>query len=88
MYSINDINNETIKTSIRHNLGHSKVKLPHQDTTDKPTTSDKTENKYLKGEVNRLPLGNEKPIPSSKTHDTNLAVVTVVASGLAWYMFR
>jgi len=86
VFGVNDVNNETKSVIIKHNLGISKVILPHQDTNDKPPTSDKSNKPTTSDNFNNRIV--KQPQPVSKKHETNLAVVTVVASGLAWYMFR
>ena len=75
-FGVNNINNDIVKI-IKHNIGRSKIKLPHQveklDKINKPSIPDK-------------PI--LKPIKSSQKHDSNLTLVTVGAAGLAWYLFR
>ena len=82
---INDnINTDLIKSTTDNN-SNPKVKLPHQITDnkqpDKPNKKDTSDNF-------KPDKPNIKPTPSSKSHETNLAVITVGVSGLAWYMFR
>jgi len=80
---VNNINSETKHTGIRHNnMSHSKIQLPHQNAGNKPSTF-----------VKQTPPTSSKKHdtttpPSSKTHDINLAMITIVAAGFTWYIFR
>ena len=76
----NNINTDLLKSTIDHN-SNPKVKLPHQATDNKPNKKDTSDN--LKPDKPNI-----KSTPSSKSHETNLAVITVGVAGLAWYMFR
>ncbi|XP_048588585.1 uncharacterized protein LOC125572279 [Nematostella vectensis] len=74
---LNPINNE-IKTIPKHNMGHSKILLPHTEsvTAHKPKPEAKT---------------NPKPDvtkPLNTQHENNLVMITVFTAGLAWYLFR
>ena len=76
-----DVNVESGPVGIKHNLGKSKVSLPHTSVVKK---------------VNVPVVKNESPKPDkpppakpdTSKHEINLAVLTVVVGGLAWYMFR
>ena len=84
-FGINDsINIKTKVVGIHHNMGDSKIKLPHQVTDSKDGVTPVKSVKPKK--TSEKPTS--KPIPSSKTHETNLTAITVGAAGLAWYMFR
>lgn len=83
-FDVNDINNDLIKKPY-HNIGGSKVKLPHQTETDKQ----KTDNTDNSGKTNNFNKPNIKPIKSSKSHDTNQAIVTYrVICLLRWAVTR
>ena len=84
-----DVNSKSVKVGIKHNLGKSKVLLPHGLGKSKVLLPhvkkvDETESK---------PAVEERPKPQpdkseSSKHEINLAVITLVVGGLAWYMFR
>ena len=72
------VNNDTKPSGIaNHNMGDSKVILPHQP--DKGVK--------VKPKPETKPADNSKPTTTDR-HGNNLAAVTVVAAGLAWYLFR
>ena len=68
------VNQEMKSVGLKHNLGSSKVVLPHKtETKPKPP----------------LPIVKTE-IPKSDVttrHDINLTVLTVIMSVLAWYLF-
>jgi len=75
--------NESLNTEMKsvgitnHNMGHSKVVLPHQPDNNgeikpKPETKPDVKTQHV----------------TTDRHSTNLAVITVSAAGLAWYLFR
>ena len=77
----NSLNTEAIQVGIKHNMGSSKVKLPHKIATKpdvKPTEKSKPEAK---------PTEKSKPDVTPK-HEINLVVLTIFFGGLAWYIFR
>ena len=79
-----DVNSKSVPVGIKHNLGKSKVLLPHTSVVKKRVA----ENKSKPVVEEKEPL---KPPPSksdSTKHEINLAVITIVVGGLAWYMFR
>ena len=79
-----DVNSKSVPVSIKHNLGESKVLLPHTSVVKKRVA----ENKSKPVVEEKEPL---KPPPAksdSTKHEINLAVLTIIAGGLAWYMFR
>ena len=79
-----DVNSKSKPVGIKHNLGKSKVLLPHTSVVKKRVA----ENKSKPVVEEKEPL---KPPPAksdSTKHEINLAVITIVVGGLAWYMFR
>ena len=83
-----DVNVPSIPVGIKHNLGKSKVLLPHvvkkkpKATVVKEKVDEEEEDsKVVKSKVT------PKETETSK-HEINLAVLTVVVGGLAWLMFR
>jgi len=79
-FGFNDsLNTEMKSVGIKHNMDHSKVVLPHT----KPDNNEKVKPKppETKPDVETQPV-------TTNHHENNLAVVTVVAAGLAWYLFR
>ena len=79
-----DVNSKSVSVGIKHNLGKSKVLLPHTSVVKKMVDVKKAE------EVkNETPSTKPPPAkPETSKHEINLAVLTVVVGGLAWYMFR
>ena len=80
-----DVNLKTVPVGIKHNLGESKVLLPSfsqpksmviKKETPKPVASDADKPQPPQAK------------PDSTKHEINLAALTIVAGGLAWYMFR
>ena len=76
-----DVNSKSVPVGVRHNLGKSKVLLPHTSVVKQKTT------------VERPKIDEEEPDkppakPESTKHEINLAVITIVVGGLAWFMFR
>lgn len=78
VFGINNINNEMIKTSTG-SMGGSGINLPHKTSDIKPKPVDP------KPDVN---TNHVVVTESTSRHENNLAAVTLVATGLAWYMFR
>ena len=79
-----DVNSKSGPVGIKHNLGKSKVLLPHTSVVKKKVDVKKAEE--VKNET-----PSTKPLPAkpeTSKHEINLAVLTVVVGGLAWYMFR
>ena len=72
----NSINTEAKQVGIKHNMGSSKVKLPHRtETKPKPSTkTDSTQTYSMRSD--------------STQHEKNILAFIVVAGGLAWYLFR
>ena len=72
----NSLNTETKPVGINHNLGASKVSLPHK--TEKKPTSETTQTDPIKPENNI----------KSTQHEDNLIVFMVVGGAIAWFLFR
>ena len=78
-----DVNADGIvSVGIKHNLGVSKVKLPHASQL----------NMKIKDE-NHTKISEEKDLmdsytPTTSKHELNLIVITIAAAGVAWYIFR
>ena len=79
----NSLNTESKQVGISHNLGSSKLKLPHRTET-KPKPSIKTDS--TKQEI-RVTSSAENNIDSTQ-HEKNILAFIVAAGGLAWYLFR
>ena len=79
-----DVNLKTVPVGVKHNLGESKVLLPHTSVVKKRVDVKKVE------EVkNETPSTKPQPDkPEATKHEINLAALTIIAGGLAWYMFR
>ena len=81
-----DVNSKSVPVGKKHNLGKSKVLLPHvviKKETPKPAA--------VARPADSRPNDKPQPPPAkpdSTKHEINLAVLTIVAGGLAWYMFR
>ena len=74
-----DVNVKSGPVGIKHNLGKSKVSLPHVVKKVERPKEDVIESPKPQ------PLTDK---PESSKHEINLAVMTVVAGGLAWFLFR
>ena len=75
-----DVNSKSVPVGMKHNLGKSKVLLPHTSVVKKRVERPKIEE-----------VKNETPStakPETTKHEINLAVITIVVGGLAWFMFR
>ena len=79
-----DVNSKSVSVGIKHNLGKSKVLLPHTSVVKQKVNVNKVEE--VKNETPSTKPQSAKP--ETTKHEINLAVITVVVSGLAWYMFR
>ena len=73
------VNEKSKGVGIKHNLGESKVKLPHRVVKEKPKVS----------------LSPAKPVTLPKvkesveeTHETNKAAWMIGAVGIGWWLFR
>ena len=79
-----DVNSKSVPVGVRHNLGESKVLLPHTSVVKKRVDRPKIEEKE-----SETPSTKPKPDkPEATKHEINLAVITIVVGGLAWFMFR
>ena len=76
-----DVNSKSVSVGIKHNLVKSKVLLPHTSVVKSKVDVKKAEE--VKNETKPKP---DKP--ESTKHEINLAVITIVVGGLAWFMFR
>ena len=78
-----DVNVKSVKVGIKHGLGKSKVLLPHvvKKRVERPKVKEKEE--VVKSKVTPKEVK-----PETSKHEINLAVITVVVGGLAWFMFR
>ena len=80
-----DVNLKTVPVGIKHNLGKSKVLLPHTSVVKKRVdVIKKAEEVKNETPSTKPPLAK----PETTKHEINLAVITIVVGGLAWYMFR
>ena len=75
-----DVNSKSVPVGVKHNLGESKVLLPHTSVVKKRVERPKIDEE----EKSETPLTK----PESTKHEINLAVITIVVGGLAWFMFR
>ena len=79
-----DVNSKSVPVGIKHNLGKSKVLLPHTSVVKQKTTVERPKiEEEVKNETKPQPAK-----PKATKHEINLAVITIVVGGLAWYMFR
>ena len=76
-----DVNSKSVPVGIKHNLGKSKVSLPHTSVVKKRVDVKKSEE--VKNETKP-----HQDKPEATKHEINLAVITIVVGGLAWFMFR
>ena len=79
-----DVNSKSVPVGIKHNLGKSKVLLPHTSVVKKSVERPKIEEK----ESETPPVKPKPDKPEATKHEINLAVITIVVGGLAWFMFR
>ena len=81
-----DVNSKSVPVRVRHNLGKSKVLLPHTSVVKQKTT---VERPKIEEKESETPSTKPKPDkPEATKHEINLAVITIVVGGLAWFMFR
>ena len=79
-----DVNSKSVSVGIKHNLGKSKVLLPHTSVVKK-----RVERPKIEEVKNDTPSTKPPPAkPETSKHEINLAVITIVVGGLAWFMFR
>ena len=76
-----DVNSKSVPVGIKHNLGKSKVLLPHTSVVKKV-------NKSKPMVEEKEPDKTQQAKPEATKHEINLAVITIVVGGLAWFMFR
>ena len=79
-----DVNSKSVSVGIKHNLGKSKVLLPHTSVVKKRVAENKSKPVVEEKEPPKPPPAK----PDSTKHEINLAVLTIIAGGLAWFMFR
>ena len=75
------LNTEAKQVGIKHNMGSSKVTLPHKSV--KP----ESEHVIPKTDVKSIITKPTSVTSSVSQHEKNLLALTVVAGGLAWYLF-
>ena len=80
-----DVNLKTVPVGIKHNLGKSKVLLP-SFSQPKSEVIKKESPKPVASDANKPQPPPAKP--DSTKHEINLAALTIISGGLAWYMFR
>ena len=69
------VNEKSKSVGVRHNLGESKVKLPHRIEKEEPPAS--------------LPPAKPKEKESKEdTHETNKVAWMIGAAGLGWWLFK
>ena len=78
-----DVNSKSAPVGIKHNLGKSKVLLPHTSVVKEKTAVERPKIEEVKNVTKT-----QQAKPESTKHEINLAVITIVVGGLAWYMFR
>ena len=84
-----DVNSKSVPVGIKHNLGKSKVLLPHvvkQKVIKKETPKPSFARPADSSDADKPQPPPAKP--DTTKHEINLAALTIVAGGLAWYMFR
>ena len=75
------------RSVVKHNLGKSKVSLPHTVVIKKETPKPAAVARPADSRPNDKPQPPPAK-PDSTKHEINLAVITIVVGGLAWFMFR
>ena len=70
-----------VQVGIKHNMGSSKIKLPHKSV--KPEVTRVIPKTDVKTISTKPPL----VTPQVTQHETNLLALAVAAGGLAWYLF-
>ena len=85
----NSLNTESKQVGISHNLGSSKLKLPHRTETKKTPKEPKQENQSTSSSSagEDFVRSAENNIDSTQ-HEKNILAFIVVAGGLSWYLFR
>ena len=91
-----DLNIPVRRSALKHNLGSRAVKLPHsgvetqnnnQENKAKQTTATATATENP-ATADAEPGKPEKAKTVSTSHENNLNVLTIIAGGLAWFLFR
>jgi hypothetical protein len=78
-FGLNDsLNTELKSVGIKHNMGHSKIVLPHQPEV-------KTSVAKPKPDVKISEAGQRV---TTDRHENNLVMITAFTAGLVWYLFR
>ena len=84
-----DVNSKSVSVGIKHNLGKSKVLLPHTSVVKKRVDVPVIKKESPKPSAVASDADKPPPAkPDTTKHEINLAVLTIVVGGLAWYMFR
>ena len=78
-FGVNETLNEKSKeVGIKHNMGISKVKLPHAPVKS-PTSIPKKSS---------TSVPRKNTLPTESKHETNKTAYMIAAVGLGWYLFR
>ena len=70
------VNEKSKAVGIKHNLGDSKVKLPHSAVKPPVVIPKKVESASMQS------------VPTESKHETNISVYMIAAVALGWYFFR
>ena len=82
-FGVNDeVNVDGKNVGIDHNMGQSKVILPHQNKAEIVHTPNRDVN------IPRVVSVKKATSPTSNSHENNLIALTVAAAGVGWYLFR
>ena len=82
-----DVNSKSKPVGIKHNLGKSKLSLPHTSVVKQKAVIKNEQPKP----ADSIDADKPQPTPAkldTTKHEINLAVLTIVVGGLAWFMFR
>ena len=97
-----DLNIPVRRSALKHNLGSRAVKLPHSGVETRVVKSKTKEKQVVKSRTKETQVSKSKTRETrdsetressetktvSTSHETNLNVLIIVASGLAWFLFR
>ena len=75
------VNEKSKAVGIKHNLGDSKVKLPHSAVKPPEVIPKKEESIPVKSTI-------RNSTPTESSHETNISVYMIAAVALGWYLFR
>ena len=75
------VNEKSKAVGIKHNLGDSKVKLPHSAVKPPVVIPKKEESIPVKSTI-------RNSTPTESSHETNISVYMIAAVALGWYLFR